>query len=705
MQPFSQPKLNLLALLMTLGIGFITCQQLKENNTVSLDEWVALGLQPEVISAENFSRGIAPEDFEEMAGASYKPSFNEEPAIPAQCWIETGYGTQNACKYCHTDYLATIGHGNNYPIAEDQVIYSFPTPALNRILWDNIIHPHKITERLKQDGVALPAIDDVDYVRADNWTAAFEKGRGNGDTEWVNRAAPDSRFALMPALNPNHLFPFRAEDPTTGGQHGYLDEEGYVRDETEGYTGWRSVNFFPYAIFTPLTGSVSGIYVRLPAPFQQSDGVFDREVYQANWQLLADQIRNVASDRSHYYGDAAGIIVQRGFYPVGTEFAHPLHYVDLLADGEHGTHLDGVAGDEGLTYEFPGTRSKRIKEIRYMYKWKEVDLEDIAINEEEGEEAYEYFIGKEGQGWVDNGMGWILAAFIENHHGELRPQTTEELTQCIGCHSKVGNTIDAVWSFQRKLPGDAGWGEMTYGHYNSQTPEVTKLNDYYAVDKKIGEQAGFYHSVVGGDLYGVMPDEIGEALKVYAQQNRETLNLNFSPEELLDDDILKDMSLEERKPRLLERQRLMRRFADELAYLDYHAADDQYYLKGSLFYPSYATMQTNILAYRLVVLDQSYNLGKDVFGSEAGHVPFSFRSDGSVLDEDRNRIPVGEVIYSRPYNAEGVGTTSTGIIQGETHNRAGAVVSPGAPDAYTITGTLDWMYNPILSDQPVRIGR
>jgi len=46
-----------------------------------------------------------------------------------------------------------------------------------------------------------------------------------------------------------------AEDPTTGGHHGFVDEEGYVRDETEGYTGWRSVNFFPYAIFTPLTGS------------------------------------------------------------------------------------------------------------------------------------------------------------------------------------------------------------------------------------------------------------------------------------------------------------------------------------------------------------------------------------------------------------------------------------------------------------------
>jgi hypothetical protein len=702
MRPSMQPKLLLFFPLALVAIGFVTCQHLNKNAHVGLDEWTALGLQPEVISAEHFFLGIAPEGFEEMAGAAYKPSHNEEPAIPAQCWIETGYGTQNACKYCHTDYLATIGHGNNYPIAEDQVVFSFPSPALNRILWDNVIYPQKITERLKLDGIELPDIEDVDYVRVNNWKAAFEKGRGNGDTKWLNTAAPDSRFALMPALDPNHLFPYVDGNPTSGGQHGYVDKAGYVRDESDGYTGWRSVNFFPYAIFTPLTGSVSGVYVRLPEPFQQKDGVFNYDTYQANWQLLADQIRNRSYERSRYYGDAEAFEVQPGFYPTGTEFAHPLHYVDLLSDGEHGTRVDGVVGNGNLTYEFPGTRSKRVKEIRYMYKWKNVGLEDISIDEEEGGEEFEKFIGKEGQGWVDNGMGWILAAFIENRHGELRPQTTEELTQCIGCHSKVGNTIDAVWSFQRQLPGDEGWGEMNYGQYASATPEITRLNDYYGADGKMGEQAGFYHSVVGGDLYGVMPDELRDALSAYAQTKSETLDLSFSPEEILNDDVLKDMPQAERKPRLFERQKLMRRFADDLAYLYYHHADDQYYIKGTLFYPSHATMQSNIQAYRKVVLDQSYNLGKDVFGSEAGHVPFTFRSDGSVLDENHNRIPVGEVIYSRPYNKNGVGITPTGIVRGETLNKAGTVVGADSPEAFSTTGTLDWMYNPILSDQPVR---
>lgn len=41
-------------------------------------------------------------DFEADAGVPYRPSYNADPAIPVQCWVETGYGTQNACKYCHT---------------------------------------------------------------------------------------------------------------------------------------------------------------------------------------------------------------------------------------------------------------------------------------------------------------------------------------------------------------------------------------------------------------------------------------------------------------------------------------------------------------------------------------------------------------------------------------------------------------------------
>jgi hypothetical protein len=113
-------------------------------------------------------------------------------------------------------------------------------------------------------------------------------------------------------------------------------------------------------------------------------------------------------------------------------------------------------------------------------------------------------------------------------------------------------------------------------------------------------------------------------------------------------------------------------------------------------------MKSNILGYRKIVLDQSFNLGKDAFGTEAEHIPFTFRSDGTVLDEKNRVIPVGQVIYSRPYNDKGVGITPTGIIEGEAYDQKGNLVENYTDEdrisgRITFSGTLDMMYNPILS--------
>ncbi len=669
------------------------------------------GLQPEIINAESFYRGEEPENFFVRTGAAYKPSYNEDPAIPAQCWIETGYGTQNACQYCHTDYLASIEHGNAFPIADDQILYSFPTPNLNRILWRNVIFPEEIERRLRDEGIQIPSRDDVGYIRQDNWSELYANVRDTGNDRWYNDDKPDNPYALFPALNPRHLFPYDKDDPTGGGEHGYVDLEGFVRDERHEYTGWRALNFFPYAIFTPLTGSVSGIYIRLPRIFMTMDGIFDVEIYKKNLDLLERNIKNRAYDETHYIGDASSVPVKKGFYPVSTEFAHPLHYVDLFADGESGSRVNGVVGNTGKTYEFPGTRSKRVKEIRYMYKWKDVDLDDIA--EDDDEHEYEMYVGKEGQGWVENGAGWILAGYIEDRKGNLRPQTTEEMVQCIGCHGNVGNTVDAVWSFQRKLPGEKGWGEMDYGAYSYDRRDRSRLQDYMNIDVGKGELEYFYYTVVGADLYGVMPEEIVNELKRFTRSARliQRLDLQHTIDEIFSDDLLKDMPREMRKSRLLERQRVMRYFAEEKEYLYYDRDDGAYYVKGSIFYPSEETMKNNIHLYRKIVLDQSYNLGKDVFGTEQTHVPFTFRSDGTVVDAEGNVIPAGRVITSRQYGPDGEGTTPTGIAavndDGEPVDEYGNVVDidkePERVVGHISTGgTFNPLYNPIPDDEPVR---
>lgn len=688
-----------------LGAGSVSAGEEQPHPAHETLEMLARkGLAGRAIAVSDFHKGVAPEEFHRRTGAPYKPSFNEMPSIPAQCWIETSYGTQNACLYCHTDYLAKIGHGNAFPLGEDQVLYSFPTRDLNKVLWRNTIFPQEIVERLKRENIPLPEKQDVAYVRRDNWQPAFDRARPKAGTEWMNRES--SPFVLFPALNPNHLFPGREKDPTDGGRHGFVDGKGYVRDEKEGFTGWRAVNFFPYGIFTPLSGSVSGIYIRLPGPFMSEKGAFSQAVYEKNLDLLERNIKNRSPRESHYHGDASQVPVVSGFFPLGTEFAHPLHYVDLKADGETGRTLDGVVDNQGVSYEFPGTRSRRVKEIRYMYKWKEVGLDDI------GEHAHheEFVVGNEGQGWVDNNAGWLLAGFIEERRGELRPQTTEELVQCIGCHGKVGNTVDSVWSLVRKLPGAAGWKEMDYGAYTSRAPQQSRLQDYLHLNSGMGELGYFYHMVVGASLYGELPGEVADELKRHATAHRKSLDLQHPIDVIFDDDLLKHMAAEGRRSHLLDRQKVMRAYVASRSYLEKDPGSGQSFVKGSLLYPTETTMQNNISLYRKIVLGQSYNLGKDVFGSDAGFVPFAFRSDGTVKNSAGAIIPVGEVITSRPSDQEGKGITPTGLVQvdqeGRPVDKAGKPVdvqtSPEKAVGHVSTGgTFDTLYNPILSDIPV----
>jgi len=686
-----------------------------------LDEFEeTTGLEGEWISYEPIIRGDSFPEFKSFAGAEYKPGYNEDPAIPVQCWIETGYGTQNACKYCHTNYLADIQHGNAFPLAEDQILFSFPSPNLNRINWKNVTHPHEIIQRLEKDQIPLPEAghpENLKYVRQDNWTAAFQKARPNGDDSWNNLSNGTSAYQLMPALDPGDLYPWREKDPTGGGVHGYMDREGFVRNRADEYTGWRAVNFFPYAIFTPLTGSVSGIYIRLPRPFRTRDGKLDMTVYGHNLDLLAKNIKDESPDAAFYAGDASHVPVKKGFYPVGTEFAHPLHYVDLYADGEMGFKLNGLDENKKADYEFPGTRSKRVKEIRYMYKWKDVGLEDIGEEDEEPESGEEAEIpavmGKEWKGWIDNGAGWILSAFIENREGALRPQTTEEILQCKGCHSSVGNTVDAVWSFQRKLPDDLGWREMDYGCYRQDKPDETKLQDYYKVHADMGEQEHFYYTVVGADLFGIMPGEIKSELKDYANRNRldRKLDLKNPLEDIFNDAKLKMVPKDQRKALLLERAAIMRHYAASRAYLYHDPETDRDYIKGNIYYPSKETMEANIAGYRRIVLDQSFNLGKNVFGTQPEAIPFTFRSDGTVRNGMGELIPLGQVIDSRPWGEDGIGITPTGIVavneQGEPVDENGRVVDievnpEDAEGHLSRGGTFETRYNPIVSDKAVQ---
>jgi len=119
----------------------------------------------------------------------------------------------------------------------------------------------------------------------------------------------------------------------------------------------------------------------------------------------------------------------------------------------------------------------------------------------------------------------------------------------------------------------------------------------------------------------------------------------------------------------------------------------------------------NIRSYYKIVLDQSFNSGKQSFGDQPDGIPFTYRSDGTVLDPSGRPIPVGEVITGRPWGEDGVGTTPTGIVR--VNERGGPVDDAGNPvdvrlnperaaGHVTRGGTFDMLYNPILSDRPVK---
>ena len=99
-------------LALTMCLALLNCAPFENEY---LQDLKIIGLNGEEISARAFLEGTEPKGFLQAAGAAYKPSFNEDPGIPAQCWIETGYGTQNACQYCHTNGVYALGLGNNLP--------------------------------------------------------------------------------------------------------------------------------------------------------------------------------------------------------------------------------------------------------------------------------------------------------------------------------------------------------------------------------------------------------------------------------------------------------------------------------------------------------------------------------------------------------------------------------------------------------------
>ena len=361
---------------------------------------------------------------------------NREAVIPPQCYTRFS-GKFNPCYTCHQTY-DDRARPNQMRDGHLQAAYNFSDAGLTNN-WNNLFLDRSME---------IAAINDQaiqDYVNRENYTGLRPRLEAEGWEGW------------LPDLANLHL----AGDA--------FDEQGFAKDGS----GWVAFNYKPLpSTFWPTNGSTDDVMIRLPAAFRQTvDGTSSRDVYFANLAAVEMAIKDLAEITtppidenavgqdldgdgalgtaatmrrpSHYLGAAADVELATMLYPEGIQFLHSVRYVGVEEDG-------GIAVPP------------RMKELRYMQKIRFLNpaqLRTIYGNEHQNkiDELLPTFVNAGDRG-LDGGMGWLVQGFIEDQAGELRPQTFEETTFCMGCHGSIGATIDQTFAFPRKVTGADGWG-------------------------------------------------------------------------------------------------------------------------------------------------------------------------------------------------------------------------------------------------------
>lgn len=394
--------------------------------------------------------------------------------IPPQCFTrvtdDSGAGAvaQNPCYVCH----AQAREPNMQSQPELQLAYDFPqvragAPVQNP--WSN-----SFRDRTAQ--VAAISDDAVRrYVAQDNY----------------GYAARQSKIAQRLAA-----LPVAWDADENGRWDGYVpdahfsyDARGFDRGPDGTPSGFRVFAYYPLpGGFMPANGSFDDVLIRLPEAFRQNDaGAEDLQTYELNLAIVEALIRRRdvpidPTDESRYGVDVDGdgrlgrathvrfafdprspsaslqyvgragqlhrsgaLHLAPGLFPEGTEFLHSVRYLAL--------------DEQGAVRAAP-----RMKELRYAKKHSWLSYAQLADHaQREAKEAAlnpdrpEQFYG-DGERGVHNASGWVLAAFIEDESGQLRPQTYEETVFCMGCHGGLSATEDSTFAFARKLSSGPAHG-------------------------------------------------------------------------------------------------------------------------------------------------------------------------------------------------------------------------------------------------------
>ncbi|WP_172327915.1 hypothetical protein [Mangrovicoccus sp. HB161399] len=477
--------------------------------------------RPTVLSLLALGASLAPALAADLRAAIPR---NQTAYIPPQCYtrtIDDADGAHNPCQTCHT-----YPRRPNYVVDADlQQSYAMPGPALANP-WTNLF-----VDRRAAVAATDPAEIDA-WVRQDNY-------RG-----------PDGRPALAGKLAE---LPAAWDVDGDGRWSGYVPDAGFDFD-ADGFdrmpdgrpTGWRAFAYQPLpGTFWPVNGSGDDVLIRLPEAYRQrADGTPDREVYKVNLAIAEALIRRAGVAIAPADEAAMGADLDRDGV-LGTA-----DHVAYAFDPRNGVtmHWAGRAGAEDaplaaglypLGTEFlhsvryldpqPGgvTLAPRMKELRYMRKtrWQTyADLEESALAEKKEDADFpdrtKQFLGNAETG-IPNGTGWRLQGFIEDAQGRLRPQSFEETAFCMGCHGSIGATDDSTFAFPRKLPADAFRG----GWYHWDQKGLGGLPDLVRADGE-GDYAHYLRTNGAGDEFranealirswledGDLPDGRADALR------------------------------------------------------------------------------------------------------------------------------------------------------------------------------------------------
>jgi hypothetical protein len=157
--------------------------------------------------------------------------------------------------------------------------------------------------------------------------------------------------------------------------------------------------------------------------------------------------------RMHYAGRARDL-ERRGGFPIAPGL-FPLH-----TEFFHTVRYLDVGSDGAVTM------AARMKEVRYARKDRWLSYDEVEAHV--GLEKFATMSSVErthgvlwlGESGVSNEQGWYFQGFIEARDGALRPQSMDESAFCEGCHGGIGATTDGIFSFPRKLGDKAparGW--------------------------------------------------------------------------------------------------------------------------------------------------------------------------------------------------------------------------------------------------------